>query len=271
MICLLDFRSSDTGGAVVPGLVVRGSGLGTEPQLRGETNLTFIVHGYNVSRQIGRESLLRAARRLSASHPVTYVGVLWPGDHWSRAISYPFEGRDADDSAAALARYIQDVIAPGSALSFASHSLGARVVLGTVKRLHPGYSVSQVVLMAPAVDDTSVAHPGDYLPAVARARRVAVLASTRDRVLGVAYPAGDLLQSFFFFKTDRAGLALGFHGPRRTKSHAIPAHVYHEQIPDARGSDHGHYLPGDPASANQVSAMNFARDVLQGALQPRYQ
>ena len=271
MIYLLDFRSSDTGGAVVPGMVVRAPGLGTEQQLRGETSLTFIVHGFNVSRRSGRESLLRAATRLSASHPVTYVAVLWPGDHWSRAISYPFEGRDADDTAAALTRFIHDVIAPGSELSFASHSLGARVVLGTVKRLHGSYSVSQVVMMAAAVDDTSVAHPGEYLPAVARARRVAVLASTRDRVLALAYPVGDLLQSFFFFKTDREGLALGFHGPRRTASHAIPPHVYHEQIPAARGSDHGHYLPGEPVTANQASAMNFARDVLQGALQPRYQ
>ena len=271
MIYLVDFRSSETGGAVVPGIVVPAAGLGTEQQLRGETNLTFIVHGYNVSRQVGRESLLRAAKRLSTSHPVTYAAVLWPGDHWSRAISYPFEGRDADDSATALARYVHDVIVPGSQLSFAAHSLGARVVLGAVKRLHAGYSISQVVLMAPAVDDTSVAHPGDYLSAVARARRVAVLASKRDRVLGLAYPAGDLLQSFFFFTTDRAGMALGFHGPRRTPSHAIPTQVYHEQIPDARGSDHDHYLPGEPPTPNQVSAMTFARDVLQGALQPRYQ
>jgi esterase/lipase superfamily enzyme len=216
VIYLLDFRSSDTGGAVVPGVVVSAPGLGTEQELRSETSLTFIVHGYNVNRRSGRESLLRAAQRLSAAHPVSYVGVLWPGDHWTRALSYPFEGRDADDSAAALVRYIQDVVAPGSELSFAAHSLGARVALGAVKRLRAGYTVGEVCLMAAAVDDTSVAHPGDYLRAVGRARRVAVLASRRDRVLSLAYPAGDLLQSFIFFRTDRAGLALGFLGPRRT-------------------------------------------------------
>jgi hypothetical protein len=271
VIYLLDFRSSDTGGAVVPGLVVTAPGLGSEMQLRAETNVTFIVHGYNINRRTGRESLLRASQQLSAGHPVSYVGVLWPGDHWSRAASYPFEGRDADDTAAALVKYIQDVLTPGTELSFASHSLGARVVLGAVKRLRAAYPVTQAVLLAPAIDDSSVAHPADYLHAVARARRVAVLASRKDRVLSLAYPAGDLLQAFIFFKTDRIGLALGFHGPRRSSTHAIPPQLYHEQIPDARGSDHGHYLPDEPATANQTSALNFARQVLQGALQPRYQ
>ena len=271
MIYLLDFRSSDTGGAVVPGRVVTAPGLGSEPQLRGETSVTFIVHGYNVSRTAGRESLVRASQLLSVGHPVAYVGVLWPGDHWSRAASYPFEGRDADDTAAALVKYIHDVLAPGCELSFASHSLGARVVLGAVKRLRASYSVAQTVLLAPAIDDSSVAYPADYLDAVLRARRVAVLASKKDRVLSLAYPAGDLLQAFIFFKTDRIGLALGFHGPRRSRTNAVPAQVYHEQIPDARASDHGHYLPDEPATQNQTSAMNFARQVLQGALQPRYQ
>jgi hypothetical protein len=168
-------------------------------------------------------------------------------------------------------KYIHDVLAPGSELSFVSHSLGARVVLGAVKRLRAGFTVAQTALLAPAVDDTSVAQPADYLQAVARTRRVAILASRKDRVLSLAYPAGDLLQAFIFFRTDRIGLALGFHGPRRSRTHAIPAQVYHEQIPDARGSDHGHYLPDEPATPNQTSAINFARQVLQGALQPRYQ
>jgi hypothetical protein len=274
MIYLLDFRAANTDGAVVPGRIVAGPGLGTEMDLRAETNLTFIIHGYNVNREKGRDSLTRAAQQLTAWHPGSYVGVLWPGDHWSRALSYPFEGRDADDSAAFLVRYIQDVIAHGSRLSFVSHSLGARVLFRTVKQLRPDYSIGQVVTMAPAVDDTCVASPGEYMPAVSKAERVAVLASRQDKVLALAYPVGDVLQAFIFFRTDSPGLALGYHGPRRTRSHAIPATVYHEQIADARQSDHGHYLPGaapTPAEArNQASAMAFARDVLQGAPHPRY-
>jgi hypothetical protein len=271
MIYLLDFRSADTGGAVVPGVVVRMPGLGAEHDLRGETRITFLVHGYNVNRQRGRESLLRLAGKLPAVTDTALVGILWPGDHWSRAASYPFEGRDADDSAAALARYIGDVIPRGSQLSFVSHSLGARVVMETVRRLNTAaYGVLQVALLAPAVDDFSLAHPSTYLHAVAKTERVAVLASRKDIVLKLAYPAGDLLQAFFFFRTDQAGLALGYHGPRKSKTHAVPAKVYHVQIPDARGVNHGHYFPDEPATANQSSAVGFAGDVLQGAPRPEY-
>jgi len=274
MIYLLDFRAGNTGGAVVPGKVVAAPGLGTEMDLRGETSLTFIIHGYNVNRENGRDSLTSAAQQLTAGRPASYVGVLWPGDHWTRALSYPFEGRDADDSAAFLARYIQDVIARGSRLSFVSHSLGARVLFETVKRLRPDYSIGQVLTMAPAVDDTSVATPGDYLPAVVRSERVAVLASRKDKVLQLAYPVGDVLQAFIFFRTDHPGLALGYHGPRAAKGHAVPAQVLHEQVPDARESDHSHYLPTQnptPTQArNQASAMTFARDVLTAVPHPRY-
>ena len=271
MTYLLDFRSADRGGAVVPGVIVPGLGLGSEMQLRAETRLALLFHGYNVNRQAGRASLLRAAQMLQPAPSVAYVAVLWPGDHWSGAVSYPFEGRDADDTAAALATYIGDVVARGSELSFVSHSLGARVVLETLKRLPATYTIGQVCLMAGAVDDTCTADPRDYRRAVIRTERVAVLASKQDRTLRYAYPLGDLLQAFVFFRTEDVGLALGYRGPRRTRKHAIPPQVYHEQIPDARGSDHGHYLPQNPLMPNPASAMDFALDVLRRAPSPRYQ
>jgi hypothetical protein len=148
-----------------------------------------------------------------------------------------------------------------------SHSLGARVLFETAKRLRADYTIGQLCTMAAAVDDTSVSDPRDYRSAIARSRRVAVLSSRRDRVLSLAYPAGDLLQAFISFRTDRPGLALGFHGPRPTSGHAIPSLVYHEQIPDDRRSDHGHYQPPTP---NQTSAMNFCTAVLLGVPHPRY-
>lgn len=271
MTYLLDFRSADTGGAIVPGVIVSGLGLGSEMQLRAERRLALLFHGYNVNRQQGCASLLRAVKMLQPAPSVAYVAVLWPGDHWSGTVSYPIEGRDADDTAAALATYIGDVVARESELSFVSHSLGARVVLETLKRLPTTYTIRQVCLMAGAVDDTCTADPKDYRRAVSRTERVAVLASKQDRILRYAYPLGDLLQAFIFFQTDDFGLALGYHGPRRTRKHAIPPQVYHEQIPDARGSDHGHYLPQNSPTTNQTSAMHFARDVLRRAPSPRYQ
>ena len=162
-------------------------------------------------------------------------------------------------------------------ISFVSHSLGARVVMETIKRLH-SYRIRHVVLMAPAVDDSSLANPKVYQVASNAADRVAVLASRKDNVLKYAYAAGDTLQAFMFFWKDVADLALGYHGPRKSKQYAIPAKVYAEQIPDVRGSDHGHYIPGDPqqdapgdpAVANRLSAARFVDEVLRGEVNPKY-
>jgi alpha/beta hydrolase family protein DUF900 len=274
---LLDFRASDVGGAVVPGTLVRGAGLGTEADLRAETSVAFLIHGFNVNRAGGVDVLQRLAGLLPAGTGMGYVGVLWPGDHWVRAISYSFEGRDADDSSRELTKYIGIVIPKGTQLSFLSHSLGARVVMETIKKLNrTHYPIRQVSLTAAAIDDFSLARPRDYSIAVAKSDRVAVLASQKDLVLKLAYPAGDALQAFIFFRRDSFGLALGSHGPKPSGNDPVPKQVYHEQIPDSRGADHGHYFPGNPAgqsaqvTANQQSAVAFSAAVLQGGPQPKY-
>jgi hypothetical protein len=274
---LLDFRASEVGGAVVPGRLVLLPGLGTEADLRAETSLAFLIHGFNVNRASGVDVLRRLAGQLPAATAMGYVGVLWPGDHWVRAISYSFEGRDADDSALELTKYITMVIPQGTQLSFVSHSLGARVVMETIKKLNRShYPVRQVCLTAAAIDDFSLARPRDYSAAVAKSDRVAVLASQKDLVLKLAYPAGDALQAFIFFRRDRVGLALGSHGPRPSGNDQVPKQVYPQQIPDDRGADHGHYFPGNPAgqsaqiTQNQRSAVAFSADVLQGVSQPNY-
>lgn len=270
---VLDFRGADSSGAVVPGRLLSGD----EFQLHAEPRVVFLLHGYNTNREKGRAALSRLAQKLSVTVNDAFVAVLWPGDHWTRAISYPFEGRDADDSAKELARYIDRVIARNTELFFVSHSLGARVVMETVKRLR-GYPVRQILLMAPAIDDSSLANPKVYRGVSDAADRVAVLASRKDNTLKYAYPAGDALQAFVFFWKDVVDLALGYHGPRKSGTSVIPSKVYAEQIPDARGSDHGHYIigdpaqdvPGDPAVANRISAAEFAADVLRGVVNPRY-
>jgi len=95
-----------------------------------------------------------------------------------------------------------------------SHSLGARVVLQSVRSLIVRrFQVSQICLMAAAVDDSSLAHPAVYLEAAAKTGRIAVLASRRDRILKFGYPLGDFLKAFLSPR-DRPGAALGYHGPR---------------------------------------------------------
>jgi hypothetical protein len=273
VIYLLDFRGASTGGAVTPGVLVTRPGLGTMRDLRAEAQVTFLLHGFNVNRADGEAALLRLAAGLPTVAADGVVAVLWPGDHWARAVSYPFEGQDADDSAAALAVYIRLVVAlrPGTRLQFVTHSLGARVAFETVKRLAPGtYRVGQVCLLAPALDDFSVANPAQYRDQAGRAERAAVLASRADLVLRLAYPAGDLLQRFIFFRKEQAGLALGYHGPRPHDASAVPVQVHHVQIPDDRGVGHGDYLPAAKPTPEQDSAIHFANQVLGREPRPKY-
>jgi hypothetical protein len=269
---VLDFRAGRSGGAVVPGKIVTGP----EDDLRYAPRVIFLVHGFNLDRIEGGEALQRLAASLpDLGSDVVAVCVLWPGDSWSGALGYAFEGNDADDCASELARFVDRVIPRATPIDFVSHSLGARVVMGCAKRLVDiGYRVGQACLLAPAVDDDCLADPRLYRECVGRFHRVAILASKKDRVLSVAYPAADLLQSFFFFNRDHARLALGYHGPRAADSDAIPAQVYHRQIPDARHAGHGHYVPGAAPDAieraNQASAMRFTAEVLEGAGAPDY-
>lgn len=277
---LLDFRVRDTGGAVVPGFLSEPDGGRAGPRaeedLAHEPALVFLLHGFNVSRPAGRKQLLALADLLPSAAGETapaLVATLWPGDHWTGPLSYPFEGRDADDSATELARFIERVVPSGTPLSFVAHSLGSRVVMEALTRLlGSGYPVEQVCLMAAAIDDFSLAAPPDYNRATVAGRRVAVLSSRRDRVLQLAYPVGDLLQAFFFFRRDQAGLALGYHGPRPHKASrtGVPGNVLHHPIPKKRRAGHFDYLPDTPPNDEQRSAARFADDVLAGRPAPAY-
>ena len=167
------------------------------------------------------------------------MGVLWPGDWWLPVINYPAEADDAARCGALLARFAKQHLTDAAELSFVSHSLGGRLVLEAVKRLHR--PAREVCLMAAAVDDDCLS-TRQYEAALANAKRISVLASRSDWVLAAAYPAGDFFSDLFYDDDSMARKALGYHGPRpRART------VLHAQI----GADrygHGDYLPeSDPA------------------------
>ena len=274
MIFFVDFRGRDVGGPVLPGKVVfpaLADPSATEDALRLAERVIVLVHGFNVDRPSGQAKLHAFAGKLPGATDAAIVAVTWPGDSWAGAASYPFEGNDADDTAIELARFLDRVIIEGTPLSFASHSLGARVVFGAIERLEAGrYPIGQLCVMAAAVDDFSVSAPADYRPPVEAAERVAVLASQSDSVLKWAYPLGDLLQSFLFFWKDHVGLALGYHGPRPYQRLGVPTDVLHEQIATSLEVSHGDYLFDGEPSAKQARAAAFANAVLAGEAAPRY-
>lgn len=286
MIYLLDFREQRSGGAVVPGYLTRPGetgGSAAEDELRAESSVTFLLHGFNVDRPDGRRQLLELATLLAGEVAGGLVATLWPGDHWLGAlnfwlgaVSYPVEGQDADDTAVELVRFIERVIPPGRSISFASHSLGARVVMETIRELRESdHLFNQVCLMAAAIDDDSLASALEYRNSVEASRRIAVLSSKQDNVLKYAYPVGDLLEAFAFW-SESSGLALGYHGSMPAADNLpVPGNVFDKRIPENRESDHGHYLPDpqvpdSPKKQNQKSATQFTKEVLTLRPDPKY-
>jgi pimeloyl-ACP methyl ester carboxylesterase len=103
-------------------------------------------------------------------------------------------------------------------VSLVAHSLGCRVAMNAAQQLAElqGTGVPalrRVCLMAAAVDNDCLGRTGStyYRDATLAAERLAVLASEEDRVLGLAYPLGDLLQTVLYFG-ERWGTALGLTG-----------------------------------------------------------
>ncbi len=290
MIWFLEFRDWNVGGPVVPGRIVFPEGIAdpaaTRDALSIQRHVTFLIHGFNVNRTSGRTKLHAFAEGLVAQRPATpgaaaggdggaadpaMVAVTWPGDSWAGPLGYPLEGNDADDTAAALADFIETWIPAGATLDFVTHSMGGRVAFETMKRLPRGaYTYGQVCVMAAAVDDFSVSEPPVYRGVVERATRVASLASRSDLVLRLAYPLGDLAQAFLFFWKDVSGLALGYHGPRPGRFTPIPPNVVARQIPDAAGVGHGDYLYDGTPNAKQQRAVGYAARVLDGMAGPGY-
>ncbi len=273
MIFFLDFRLDDAGGPVTPGqLYARDgtlAGRAAEDALLVASHVTVAVHGFNVTRPAGRQSLgdfVAALGPQAARGPV--LAVLGPGDASLGAasfLSYPTEGNDADDTAQALAEFLNRTLRTDTTLDFVSHSLGARVVMGAIAALDRNrFGIREVCLMAAAVDDSSLSDPGTYRPAADRAVRVSVLASRQDAVLKWAYPAGDFVQALLFFWKDAPGGALGRFGARPYRTVPVPEHVVTRVIPDDRHAGHGDYLFSAPPNDNQQRAAAYAQQVLAG-------
>ena len=67
---------------------------------------------------------------MQMTEPSVFVGLLWPGDSvWLHALSYPEEPRVANKAGQLIAPFIENNLSAAASISFASHSLGARVVL----------------------------------------------------------------------------------------------------------------------------------------------
>jgi hypothetical protein len=240
------------------------------PQLVGGRNLLFIVHGFNVNFAAGARMNDRIGPLLNLAAGDLAIGVLWPGDSFIPVVDYPFEGDVAITAGKAIAIFCQTYLASARSFSFASHSLGARVVLQALLGLaRPARSVT---LMAAAINQDCLVQ--EYAAAARNTTSLSMLASKGDNVLKLAFPLGDPLADLLHDDHPVAEPALGYAGPSTSEAALVdgPWQIPLPAPPSNIDYDHGDYLPPSdavepPPSTNPPSYIpvaNFVANAFYG-------
>jgi hypothetical protein len=203
-------------------------------------NVLIATHGFNVNRADGIAHLSNWEKLLRLDPPAAFVGILWPGDSvWAHGLDYPEEPRIANEAGQLIAPFVDDNFGGAASISFASHSLGARVVLKTISQM--SLPVRRVTLMAGAIDDNCLST--EFQAAAAGVGQISVLASKKDEVLSAAFPLGNLFAGIIAAGHPWWRAALGHSGPSNPKPGNFQPPF---QIPDNWDFGHGNYLQIDP-------------------------
>ncbi|HUB00464.1 MAG TPA: alpha/beta hydrolase [Terracidiphilus sp.] len=201
-----------------------------------DRQVLIATHGFNVNRADGIASLSNWERLLQLPPGSAFVGLLWPGDSvWAHGLDYPDEPKVADDAGKLLAPYLDANFEGAASISFASHSLGARVVLSTIARMN--LPVRRLTLMAGAINDNCLNK--EFQAAAAKVGAISVLASKKDTVLSRLFPIGNFFAGIIDAGHPWWRAAIGHRGPVKTwPSSFVPPF----EIPDAWDFNHGDYL-----------------------------
>ncbi|MGH9599741.1 MAG: alpha/beta hydrolase [Terracidiphilus sp.] len=212
--------------------------------IRGR-HVLIATHGFNVNRADGIACLSNWESLLQLPVASAFAGVLWPGDSiWMHGLDYPGEARLADDAGKLLAGFIDDNFQAAASVSFASHSLGARVVLATIAEMST--PVRRLTLMAGAIDDDCLT--AEFQAAAAKVGAISILASKKDTVLSELFPMGNFFAGIMTAGHPWWRAAIGHCGPVQ----AWPANFEAPfEIPDGWDFNHGNYLQiNKPAAPN---------------------
>ncbi len=153
--------------------------------IRGR-HVLIATHGFNVNRADGIACLSNWEGLLQLGPPSVFVGLLWPGDSvWLHGLDYPEEPAVANDTGRMIGPFLDANFTGAASISFASHSLGARVLLATVS--HMSLPVRRATIMAGAIDDDCL--NTEFRAAAAKIGKISLLASDRDTVLEWAFPS----------------------------------------------------------------------------------
>lgn len=211
--------------------------------IRGR-DVFFIVHGFNVNQKDGLKHLGYWLDKVDVGNAVK-IGVLWPGDCFIPIfVDYVVEGHEAIKSGDLLSAFLNANFTGAVNLSFVSHSLGARVVLQTIRGLN--LHVRRVLLMAGAIDDNCLT--SEYADAAKKIDQISLLTSKRDFVLAAAYPLGNPLQGIIDRGHPYYHAALGREGPAQPAQLA-PRLQSGWEIPGKLDYGHLDYIPGDVIQA----------------------
>jgi hypothetical protein len=204
-------------------------------------HVLIVAHGFNVTRADGIAALSNWEALLQLAPPAVFVGVLWPGDSiWLHGLDYPGEPQVADDAGRQLiAPFLDAHFGSAASISFASHSLGARVILQTIAAM--SLPVRRAVLMAGAIDDNCL--NTDFQAATAKIGEISILASKEDEVLSLAFPLGNFFAGILDAGHPWWHSALGRSGPSNPPPVNFQAPFL---IPDDWEFGHGSYLQVDP-------------------------
>jgi hypothetical protein len=192
-----------------------------------------------VNRADGISCLSNWANLLQLPQSSAFVGLLWPGDSvWAHGLDYPGEALVANQAGSMAAEFINANLRQAASVSFASHSLGARVVLSTISNL--SLPVRRLLLMAPAIDDDCLTT--EFQTTAAKIGAISVLSSKKDEVLSVAFPLGNLFAGIIAEGHPWWRAALGHCGPAAPWPANFQAPF---AIPDNWNFEHGNYLQID--------------------------
>ena len=245
----LDLRAQSRGGPVGTLKVSDGTTFYPDAsdllnEVRGR-DVILMAHGYNVNREHGTASLTQWKAKLLGgigTGPV-FIGVLWPGDCVLPIfIDYVWEGSEAEKSGTMLGEFVRENFGAAGSLTFASHSLGARVVLQAVQTfgVKNETRVRNLILLAPAIEDDTLLH--EFNGAAVQIDRISVVYSMEDHVLQLAYPAGNLLGGLIERGDPNVKAALGRLGPSAGWPGKI---VANPRLPDAWNYGHTDYMTMD--------------------------
>jgi len=208
--------------------------------IRGQ-HVLIGTHGYDVNRAAGIAHLSNWEGLLKlAPLPSIFVGVLWPGDSvWAHGLDYPEEPKIANEAGVLIAPFLDTNFGNAASISFASHSLGARLVLQTVSKM--SLPVRRVTLMAGAIDDNCL--NTEFKAAAGRIGTISVLASKKDEVLSALFPLGNLIGGIIAEGHPWWHAALGHCGPSKPQPGNFQPPF---EIPSNWKYGHHNYLQIDP-------------------------